>query len=95
MASVKDLRVRIKSVGSIKQITRAMEMVATTKLRRFQDRAIASRPYAQEIAGLVGRLSSVLGDDALDRPLFRKPNSKPSIKCINTEIGLVKGIKSK
>ena len=37
----RSLRVRIKSVGSIKQITRAMEMVATTKLRRFQDRAMA------------------------------------------------------
>jgi F-type H+-transporting ATPase subunit gamma len=71
MASIKDLRLRIASVGSIKQITRAMEMVATTKLRRFQDRAIASRPYAQEIAGLVGRLAAVLGEDVGDRPLFQ------------------------
>ena len=71
MASIKDLRIRIASVGSIKQITRAMEMVATTKLRRFQDRAIASRPYAQEIAGLVGRLAAVLGEDVGDRPLFQ------------------------
>ena len=58
MASVKNLRQRIQSVGSIKQITRAMEMVATTKLRRFQDRAVSSRPYAREIAGLVGRLAA-------------------------------------
>jgi F-type H+-transporting ATPase subunit gamma len=70
MASIKELRVRIKSVGSIKQITRAMEMVATTKLRRFQDRATSSRPYAQEIAGLVGRLAAVLGDGVADQPLF-------------------------
>ena len=42
MANVKELRGRIKSVGNIKQITRAMEMVATTKLRRFQDRAVGS-----------------------------------------------------
>ena len=49
MAGIKELRLRIKSVGSIKQITRAMEMVASTKLRRFQDRAIASRPYSEEI----------------------------------------------
>ncbi|MDG1984899.1 MAG: F0F1 ATP synthase subunit gamma, partial [Planctomycetota bacterium] len=63
MAGIKELRLRIKSVGSIKQITRAMEMVSSTKLRRFQDRAIASRPYSEEIAGLVSRLSSVLGDD--------------------------------
>ena len=72
MASVKELRLRIRSVGSIKQITRAMEMVASTKLRRFQDRAIASRPYAEEIAGLVSHLAAVLGGEAVDRPLFRK-----------------------
>jgi len=72
MVSVKELRVRIDSVGNIKQITRAMEMVATTKLRRFQDRAVSSRPYAEEIAGLVGRLTAVLGDDVAERPLFQK-----------------------
>ena len=72
MASVKELRLRIKSVGNIKQITRAMEMVASTKLRRFQDRAISSRPYAEEIAGLVQNLASVLGPDVSDRPLFKE-----------------------
>ena len=63
MAGIKELRLRITSVGNIKQITRAMEMVATTKLRRFQDRAMASRPYAQEIAGLITRLAALLGDE--------------------------------
>ena len=72
MAGIKELRLRIKSVGNIKQITRAMEMVSTTKLRRFQDRAIASRPYAEEIAGLVGRLAGELGEDLADRPLFQQ-----------------------
>lgn len=71
MAGIKELRQRIKSVGNIKQITRAMEMVATTKLRRFQDRAIASRPYAEEISGLIGRLAALLGDEVGDRPLFK------------------------
>lgn len=70
MAGIKELRLRIKSVGNIKQITRAMEMVASTKLRRFQDRAVASRPYSQEIAGLVARLSAMLGDSVADEPLF-------------------------
>jgi F-type H+-transporting ATPase subunit gamma len=72
MASIRELRGRIRSVGSIRQITRAMEMVATTKLRRFQDRATASRPYSQEIAGLVGRLANVLGESVENRPLFRR-----------------------
>jgi len=89
MASVKELRVRINSVGNIKQITRAMEMVATTKLRRFQDRALASRPYAQEIAGLVGRLAAVLGDDLADRPLFRKgAGSKLLMLVVSSDRGL-------
>jgi F-type H+-transporting ATPase subunit gamma len=70
MAGIKELQQRITSVGNIKQITRAMEMVATTKLRRFQDRALCSRPYAEEIGGLVARLSAVLGDAVAERPLF-------------------------
>lgn len=72
MAGIKELRGRITSVGNIKQITRAMEMVATTKLRRFQDRAMSSRPYTQEVSGLVGRLAAVLGDSVGDRPLFKE-----------------------
>jgi F-type H+-transporting ATPase subunit gamma len=71
MASIRELRGRIKSVGNIKQITRAMEMVATTKLRRFQDRAVGSRPYTEEITGLMGRLAAVLGEEVAERPLFR------------------------
>ena len=71
MAGIRELRGRIKSVGNIKQITRAMEMVATTKLRRFQDRATSSRPYAEEITGLVGRLAAVLGEGVEDKPLFQ------------------------
>lgn len=72
MASIRELRGRIRSIASIRQITRAMEMVATTKLRRFQDKATSSRPYSQEIAGLVGRLAAVLGESVEDRPLFRR-----------------------
>jgi F-type H+-transporting ATPase subunit gamma len=76
VASLRDLRSRIKSVGNIKQITRAMEMVATTKLRRFQDRAISSRPYAQEIAQLLGRMSAAMGDKLESRPVFAPGSGK-------------------
>lgn len=71
MGGIRELRGRIKSVGNIRQITRAMEMVASTKLRRFQDKAVSSRPYSQEISALVGHLASVLGEGVADRPLFR------------------------
>ena len=89
MAGVKELRGRIKSVGNIKQITRAMEMVATTKLRRFQDRAVASRPYADEITGLVANLARVLGDSVDEQPLFRKgEGSKTALLLVASDRGL-------
>jgi F-type H+-transporting ATPase subunit gamma len=89
MASIRDLRVRIKSVGNIKQITRAMEMVATTKLRRFQDRAVASRPYAQEIAGLLQHLAGVMGERLEERPLFREgAGEKLALLFVTSDRGL-------
>lgn len=71
MANVRDLKVRLKSVGNIRQITRAMEMVATTKLRRFQSRAEASGPYTQEIEKLVQSLAAGVGGGA-GQPLFER-----------------------
>ncbi|HIG10939.1 MAG TPA: ATP synthase F1 subunit gamma [Planctomycetes bacterium] len=89
MVSVKELRVRITSVGNIKQITRAMEMVASTKLRRFQERATASRPYTLEIAGLVEHLAAVLGDEALEMPLFRAgAGSRVCMLLVTSDRGL-------
>lgn len=89
MAGIKELRGRIKSVGNIKQITRAMEMVATTKLRRFQDRAVASRPYASEIGGLVGRLAAELGDSLEERPLFRPgAGERTAVLVVSSDRGL-------
>ncbi|MCH2112235.1 MAG: ATP synthase F1 subunit gamma [Planctomycetes bacterium] len=79
MANLRDLRQRITSVGNIQKITGAMEMVATTKLRRFQDRATAAKPYSQDIDELVRRLAGAVasdpeaaGDSAV---LFTVPNS--------------------
>lgn len=89
MAGVRELRGRIKSVGNIQQITRAMEMVATTKLRRFQDRAVASRPYTEEISGLVGHLAAVLGGEVADRPLFQPgEGSRTAVLVVTSDRGL-------
>lgn len=78
MANLRDLRQRITSVGNIQKITRAMEMVATTKLRRFQDRAVASRPYTSEIEELVRRLAGAVKADpraaGAASVLFETPN---------------------
>ncbi|MEY2786670.1 MAG: synthase subunit gamma [Planctomycetota bacterium] len=89
MASIRDLRSRIKSVGNIRQITRAMEMVASTKLRRFQDRAVASRPYAVEIAGMVARMGALLGEALAERPLFQKgKGDKTLVLVVSSDRGL-------
>jgi F-type H+-transporting ATPase subunit gamma len=57
MANVLDLRRRIRSVKSTRQITKAMKMVAAAKLRRAQERALAARPYAQMISSVLESLT--------------------------------------
>lgn len=58
MPSLKDLKVRIKSVKSTQKITKAMKMVAASKLRRAREAAEASRPYAEAMEGMVARLAA-------------------------------------
>ncbi len=90
MANIRYLKDRIKAVGNICQITRAMEMVATTKLRRFQSRAEASGPYAREIEGLVETLGAGadLGGEG-GHPLFAKRDGKrTAILIVTSDRGL-------
>ena len=58
MASLKELKNRIKSVKSTQKITKVKQMVAAAKLRRAQAAAEAARPYAERIAGVMGSLAS-------------------------------------
>src|SRR6266851_5541747 len=58
MPSLKDLRVRIRSVRSTQKITSAMKMVAASRLRRAQEQAEAARPYAQRMERVLGSLAS-------------------------------------
>jgi len=67
MANLKELRGRIKSVASIAQITRAMEMVASMKLRKVQAKAQAFHPYVDEIRHMIERLAGKVTGDV---PLF-------------------------
>ena len=55
MASLIDIRRRLKSVKNTQQITRAMKMVSAAKLRRAQDRVIAARPYAKALREVLRR----------------------------------------
>src|SRR5579863_1191796 len=58
MASILDIRRRIRSVINTRQITKAMQMVSAAKLRRAQERALAARPYAQMLASVLKSLVS-------------------------------------
>ena len=60
MASGKEIRNKIKSVESTRKITKAMEMVAASKMRKAQDRMRAARPYAEKIMRVAGNLSNAL-----------------------------------
>jgi F-type H+-transporting ATPase subunit gamma len=62
MASGKEIRTKIASVKSTQKITKAMEMVAASKLRRTQQRMAASRPYAERIRTVIGHLSEANPD---------------------------------
>jgi F-type H+-transporting ATPase subunit gamma len=63
MPSTREIRRRIRSVKNIAQITKAMQMVASSKMRRAQERVQQSRPYADQLRGLVSRLARVTGED--------------------------------
>ncbi len=63
MASTREIKRRIGSIKNISQITRAMQMVASSKMRRAQDRVQQSRPYAGQLRAMVSRLARAGGAD--------------------------------
>jgi len=68
MPNLRDIRNRISSIQNTQQITKAMKMVAAAKLRKAQDRIIATRPFARKLQDVVGRLSS----SSLSNPLIEQ-----------------------
>jgi F-type H+-transporting ATPase subunit gamma len=71
MAKGRELKGRIKSVENTRKITRTMEMVATSKMKRAQDRVVAARPYARALADVISDLYSP--ELAEQFPLLRQP----------------------
>jgi F-type H+-transporting ATPase subunit gamma len=74
MATLRDIKLRIKGVKSTQQITKAMKMVAAAKLRRTQESIMNARPYAKKISTLLSHL--VNEDDLLSNPLFAEREVK-------------------
>ena len=87
MASQRDIRRRIQSSKNIKQITRAMQFVAASKLKRAQEATLASRPYSEKLDEVLADLAVVLGGD--DHPLLvRREGGKRLLVLITTDRGL-------
>jgi len=91
MANTRDIRRRIKSVKNTAQITKAMQMVAATKMRRAQQRAIAGRPYADLLDNVATRISGELTDS--QHPLVApRPVAKRCVLLVSTDRGLCGGL---
>jgi F-type H+-transporting ATPase subunit gamma len=88
MAKARELKRRIRSVGKTRQITRTMEMVSTSKLKRATDRVYAARPYAARLADVLGRL---IDPELYERfPLLRQPETvqRAAVVVITSNRGL-------
>src|ERR1700742_178893 len=92
MAGMKEIRGKIKSVQNTKKITKAMEMVAASKMRKAQERMRAARPYADKIRNITANLSQA-------NPEYKSPyqrtegNSKAvGFIVVTTDKGLCGGL---
>lgn len=88
MASTREIRRRIRSVKNVGQITRAVQLVASSKMRRAQDRVLQSRPYSDQLVKLLTRLArQAAGED--DQPLMRvRPPHHVGIVLVTPDRGL-------
>jgi F-type H+-transporting ATPase subunit gamma len=88
MASLLDMRRRIKSVKNTQQITKAMKMVAAAKLKRATDRVTAARPYAQKMTEILGNLSARIGEEFSSPLLDARGDEKYLIVLVSADKGL-------
>jgi len=88
-ANTRDIRRRIKSVKNTSQITKAMQMVAASKMRKAQQRALSGRPYAEELAKILTALAQAGGGSEM-HPLLqeRREVKRELVLVISTDKGL-------
>jgi len=92
MASGKEIRNKIKSVESTRKITKAMEMVAASKMRKAQDRMRAARPYGEKIRRVAGNLSHALTDYSHPFLVKRDPVKGVGLIVVTSDKGLCGGL---
>lgn len=91
MASAKEIRTKIASVQSTQKITKAMEMVAASKMRKSQERMAASRPYAETMRNVIGHLA--LGNLEYKHPYLEERDVKRvGYLVVSTDRGLAGGL---
>jgi len=91
MASLIDLRRRIRAVRNMQQITAAMKMISAARLRRAQERVIAARPYSQMLRRFLENVASSVsdGDEAAGNPLLaRRPEERIELLVLTADRGL-------
>jgi F-type H+-transporting ATPase subunit gamma len=91
MANLKEVRIRIASVNSTQQITKAMKLVSATKLRRAQNAIIQMRPYAQKLNGILANLADSMDVDSLKVYFNQRPINKVLLVVITSDRGLCGG----
>ncbi len=95
MASLRDIRKRIRSVKNTRQITKAMKMVAAAKLRKAQDAIIAARPYAQMLDQIISDLAARSADEEMAHPLLTaRPIRRAEVVVLTSDRGLAGGFNS-
>ena len=93
MANTREIRRRIRSVENTAKITNAIQLVAASKMRRAQDRALQARPYAEKMQAVLGHLSSVAGDPDTAHPLLeRREINETTVILITPDRGLCGGL---
>src|SRR5271166_2294786 len=94
MPSTREIRRRIQAVKNVAQITRAVQMVASSKMRRAQERVLAARPYSEELTKLLSRLSGQ-AEGQEDLPLMRSRDVKSAaIIVVTPDRGLAGALSS-
>lgn len=91
MASLRDIRKRIRSVKSSQKITKAMKLVAASKLRRAQDAIVQARPYAVQLAGMLQRVAARAAADS-DKPLHPLLSVRPAQRVLLVVITSDRGL---
>lgn len=91
-AGIREIKRRIKSVKNTRQITKAMKMVAAAKLRRAQERAQSSRPYAEKLKEVI---NSIASGTTFKHPMLQtRPIKKTGYLVISSDRGLAGGLNS-